>query len=383
MDDRAAVCLICKNGTLTDIATPLVRGVTSDSKPWPRLGQFCICEKCGHIQKRLTQSWLDDIKRIYDAYEFFPLSDYSEQFIMVNGKTVSRNSVLVSFLEKHYPIAARGKILDIGCGNGRFLRTFGVNHKGWRLYGCEQSSSFREEVMGITNVVNFYDTDIADLDEKFDCITMIYVIEHLLDPVKTLQTIRSLLSDGGFVYITTADMRANPFDLAVVDHCSHFTLEMLACVARQAGFSVVISFDDCVDKEIGIIATPSLSEVASDAPPLALEAVKTIFNKNLTVLQSLVDAASNITDKTSLGVFGTAIAGTWLANTLGDKVAFFIDEDVSKAGKRHLDIVVHDMASTPLNSTVLLPFPKKIIKKILPRVQRLRPDLTFLSASCG
>ena len=39
-------------------------------------------------------------------------------------------------------------------------------------------------------------------------------------------------------------------------------------------------------------------------------------------------------------MFVTAVAGTWLAGSLGGMAAFFVDEDPSRTGKHHVGLPV-------------------------------------------
>jgi hypothetical protein len=53
-----------------------------------------------------------------------------------------------------------------------------------------------------------------------------------------------------------------------------------------------------------------------------------------TVLREASHAAAN---HPKLGLFGSSVAATWLAGALGDAIDFFVDEDPSRIGRRHLD----------------------------------------------
>jgi SAM-dependent methyltransferase len=42
--------------------------------------------------------------------------------------------------------------------------------------------------------------------ETFDCVIMVALVEHLLDPLEAMGRVRELLNPGGFVYIDTPNM---------------------------------------------------------------------------------------------------------------------------------------------------------------------------------
>jgi hypothetical protein len=84
-----------------------------------------------------------------------------------------------------------------------------------------------------------------------------------------------------------------------------------------------------------------------------------------------------------IGLFGTSIAGTWLASEVGERVAFFVDEDPARIGRKYLDRPVHSPADVPPGSRVFVGLPPVVatgictrlarsgVEFIPPRVQRL------------
>ncbi len=41
-----------------------------------------------------------------------------------------------------------------------------------------------------------------------------------------------------------------------------------------------------------------------------------------------------------LAIFGSSIASTWMAIEIGDSISFFIDEDINRIGRSHLDLPI-------------------------------------------
>lgn len=143
------------------------------------------------------------------------------------------------------PARAGGTLLDIGCGNGRFLAV--MHALGWHVHGIEpdersaelarQSSGARVE---------------AELDEElyapeyFDVITMNHVLEHLADPVPMLQGCFRLCRPGGLIGIAVPNWRAlghrvfgrHWYALEPPRHAIMYEPPTLERVVEQAGFQV-------------------------------------------------------------------------------------------------------------------------------------------------
>ena len=80
-------------------------------------------------------------------------------------------------------------LLDFGCGGGSFLR--GVAPVALSVIGVELQRSFREELMaeGFRCI-----EDVSQLENQIDSAFMFHVLEHLSDPITTLQAIRTQMS---------------------------------------------------------------------------------------------------------------------------------------------------------------------------------------------
>jgi SAM-dependent methyltransferase len=102
------------------------------------------------------------------------------------------------FLDGHFGKA--GRLLDIGCGYGFFLEA--MADRGWQVEGIELSRPAAEiaRSKGMGTIHSCAVEEIADIG-LFDVVTMFYVIEHVADPLQTLQRVRSLLKPGGVLVL--------------------------------------------------------------------------------------------------------------------------------------------------------------------------------------
>ncbi|MDB4012728.1 class I SAM-dependent methyltransferase [Cyclobacteriaceae bacterium] len=94
-------------------------------------------------------------------------------------------------------------ILDIGCGRGWFLDL--CKDKGMACYGQELGLELARDTskrLGI-EIIDLPVTEIKDKDDSFDVIVMFDLIEHVLDPVKFVQSLRPMLKNNGIMLFLT------------------------------------------------------------------------------------------------------------------------------------------------------------------------------------
>lgn len=141
----------------------------------------------------------------------------------------------------------RGRALDVGCGNGRFLDR--LRGHGWDVIGVDTSpaaAAAANEVFGIQVLVGTLEE--ADLPGRsFDFIRMSHLVEHLDRPVTTLRHVARLLRPGGQIYIETPNIESLGFwwtkeywfPLEVPRHLWLFSVETLGNALEASGFSIL------------------------------------------------------------------------------------------------------------------------------------------------
>jgi SAM-dependent methyltransferase len=98
----------------------------------------------------------------------------------------------------------RGRLLDVGCGNGRFLRH--AKEQGFEVWGIDFDKKSVENVkrnLGIDTVFvmsleEFYEY-AKEKGLKFDVITFFEVLEHQDKPMEFLKMLKGLLKEGGCI----------------------------------------------------------------------------------------------------------------------------------------------------------------------------------------
>lgn len=93
------------------------------------------------------------------------------------------------------------KILDIGCGYGFLLKE--MKARGWDVEGLEVSQTGREYALGNWNIP-VYSKPLENLglpESTFDVVTLLYVIEHIFNPLSLLSEINRVLKPEGLILI--------------------------------------------------------------------------------------------------------------------------------------------------------------------------------------
>lgn len=139
-----------------------------------------------------------------------------------------------------------GDLLDVGCGNGRFLLL--AREMGWRAEGID----FDEQAVCVARAkgLNVRHGGIELLDgvrDRYDVITLSHVIEHVHDPVDLLVRIHRLLKPGGYLWLETPNLQSlgyrkygrNWRGLEPPRHLVLFTPESLRLALQKAGFSKI------------------------------------------------------------------------------------------------------------------------------------------------
>ena len=348
--------------------------ITSDSRPFPAGGTLRVCNDCSLIQKNPDNDWLAEIGRIYESYSAYWQADGDEQIVFDSeaGIVRRRSEVLLSKLFETLPPPEEGRALDIGCASGATLRALSTHLKNWALFGHDLDSRNQEKLSSISRFERLFVGDIADIEGVYDQISLIHVLEHFVDPLKALSSLRGLLSPSGRILIELPNILENPFDILIADHVVHFSPPVLQKFVEKAGFTGILCETSWIRREITLVAAAS-----SDAPTrhaayadnaAALQARK-LVQDSIAWLRNLIETAEEWT-KTSrrFGLFGTSIAATWLASNIGDTVDFFVDEDPSRIGGEFLGRPVLAPSEVGEDDTLFLALVPEIADSIYRRL---------------
>ena len=144
------------------------------------------------------------------------------------------------------PFTGEGKLLDIGCGNGRYLSA--LRKLGWQTYGIEQNPNSSEYARTELHL-NVETEDLLNYkykDKFFDVITMWHSLEHLYEPIPTLKEVKRILKDDGLLVIAVPNVdsfaakvfKENWYQLEIPIHLIAFSPDSITRMLDSAGFKV-------------------------------------------------------------------------------------------------------------------------------------------------
>jgi len=200
-----------------------------------------------HQSRYVEYSWLR--KRVLE--EYFGYGDHTNLSKILR---LPKKMVLFPFKFRYrfsIPFVEKGRLLDIGCGNGTEL--YKLKAMGWETYGVEINE---EAVKGARSKgIEVFRGDLFEAnypDQFFHIVRMSFVLEHLPNPRETLQEIKRILLRGGRIYISVQNARSlnywlfkqRWFSLDVPRHLFSFTPKTLGRLLFSEGLKIKsIHFD--------------------------------------------------------------------------------------------------------------------------------------------
>lgn len=145
------------------------------------------------------------------------------------------------------PRVSTGRLLDIGCSSGHFLKV--AYEYGFDTYGIEPNSEmarFASEELKLPNILNGVLKGEEYPPCYFDVITLWDVIEHVPQPNELLRSVFKLLKAGGWVFAYTENVESFNVFITGSDsemfcpdvHLRHYSPKTFRLEFERAGFLV-------------------------------------------------------------------------------------------------------------------------------------------------
>jgi SAM-dependent methyltransferase len=236
-----SLCCICQ----IDDADPVGVGEDFEYRTCPDTFLAVQCRRCQtvYLNPRPADG---EANRIYpNDYHAFEFDEQNYGFIY----RVRRRIEARRLLRWCRGLPTNARILDVGCGDGfhlKLLRDFG--EPTWRLEGIDQDP--RAVAAAARSGLTVRQGAVEDVDlpaASFELAILIMTIEHLANPLQTLQAIKRLLAPGGRLCVITDNAGSPDFKIFRGRHWGgyhfprHFNLFTRASLGRlgvAAGYAV-------------------------------------------------------------------------------------------------------------------------------------------------
>ena len=197
-----------------------------------RRRQFVRCSSCLLIWGQQIDA--KETKRVYQ----------SDSYQSIQPQHKFRETIFRKKLNEIEKMKGIGRILDVGCGEGKFLDI--ARSKGWETYGTELSPMAYDQAMKEFNL----DIFLGELsgakfpDSNFDVVTLFNVLDQIPSPLDELSEIYRILNDRGLLVlrIPNATFHVNlvkmmkSLEPQLVFHLYCFTPQTIKYLLAKVGF---------------------------------------------------------------------------------------------------------------------------------------------------
>lgn len=195
-----------------------------------------------HESSNLGRSLISRARAMLNGYrnarwqtELTPSSSYGRYLVPL----IHPVCALIEQQMRHMPRQTsdqQGRLLDIGCGNGGFLKL--AQKAGWSVHGIDfDPIAVAEARKGGLDIYLGNIEQLAEQEGTYDWITCSHVLEHVHDPQKLLRYMYRLLRPGGTLWLQTPNIesigyRAYGTSWIGIDPPRHLTLMNIGTLRR-------------------------------------------------------------------------------------------------------------------------------------------------------
>lgn len=242
-------CCICGSSASTvRFEATVSEGLWKGEIPDPFKVHYRV-NRCAGCDLQFSSPILDDagVRALYEGGVATKKNDFSGTNVATGEAAGVQRTMELYYAHIRRFLQAKGSFMEVGCDVGYLLEA--AKKDGFaNIYGCEPNPLARERAAAIPGAT------ISDLfyeqwelpKEHFDALTLIHVLDHLVDPMCVLRKAHAELKPGGILFGVVHDVecliaklageRFPPFNLY---HHYFFSKRTLRKLLEAAGFEVV------------------------------------------------------------------------------------------------------------------------------------------------
>ncbi len=223
-------CYFCKSSKLNIIFSNDRYGITCFTS---------ICNSCYSLQSnpKLSESAIDQFYKSNIYWENYVLDNYTDKFKIIYPlepqKKISYKEYtetlffeFINHLELNYQT-----VLEIGCAGGWNLIPF--KKIGKKCFGVEPSSYFSKHKI---DNIKIFNTNLENINEKFDMVILKHVLEHISDPIEFLKMAAE--RSNKYIYIEIPGVK-NKMPSIQLAHLFYFNEEELKYIFDKCGLKII------------------------------------------------------------------------------------------------------------------------------------------------
>ncbi len=305
-----------------------------------------VCDRCG-----LAQSPDFPAMQEFYAHEYkvsLDSADHDQIITLGNGKSLFRTDFQKDAVLNLAEPRLGAHVLDFGSGKASTLKKLRTARPDIVPYVFDVSEDYRPYWTEWVHPDNVATHELPDAWRgRFDLVTAHFVLEHVAEPANTLRLLATLLAPGGNLYLSVPNSLANPGDLLVVDHLSHFSNGSLGNALLIAGLRPIAINDTDFPGALLACCEPIETTRTVEYPPEAPLLRKAAAGWQA-ICETLVQAAKASSDKQT-AIYGAGFYGSYIRTVLNDQgnIRCFIDANPHLQGTEHLGLPVISPETIP------------------------------------
>ena len=214
------------------------------------LGFYEIAEKptVDELQKHYAEKYYQDAKGSYEH-------EYNRDELKCFRSRLEQRYSALKAVQPRASNMEEGSFLDVGCGEGYAMAYF--REQGYTVKGLDFSSAGVEsknpECLDALITGDLFELLQSEINsgKQYDIVWLQNVLEHVLDPVDLMKTLRNLISPEGVAVISVPNDYSSiqrealerghidrPFWVVPPEHLSYFDNSSLTNIARETGWEI-------------------------------------------------------------------------------------------------------------------------------------------------
>ncbi|MDQ3098173.1 MAG: class I SAM-dependent methyltransferase [bacterium] len=189
----------------------------------------------------------EEINKIYEKEEYYEeLASKPKNKFLTALFQFKLFSSYQDFTKENIKLVS--KVLDIGCGNGEFLES--LQKDGYTVYGLDPypvAVQNTKKKIGDNKVFSGYISELKNINESFDAITMWHVLEHVQHPLQDLKKINEKLNAEGKIIIEVPNADSLAFRIfgqdynynMIPEHIQYYNPKSITKLCNKAGFKII------------------------------------------------------------------------------------------------------------------------------------------------